>query len=101
LILLLATAIAFLMGLLACGVALATRDRNKAHVVYAAAMFLLLGASLALPVSPVNAVALLAAGSPHGGVYVLVGGLAALALGSWLALRVFLRKTAAWMAAGA
>ena len=100
LILVLATAIAFLMGLLACGVALATRDRNKAHVVYAAAMFALLGASLALPVSPVNAVALLAAGSANLGAYALVGLVTVLALASWVALRAFLRKTAAWMAAG-
>ena len=101
LILVLGTAIAFLMGLLACGVALATRDRNKAHVIYATAMFLLLGASLALPVSPVNAVALLAAGSPHAGVYLLVAGVTAAALAAWVGLRVFLRRTAAWMAAGA
>lgn len=100
LILVLATAIAFLMGLLACAVALATRDRNKAHVIYAAAMFLLLGASLALPVPPVNAVAVLAAGSPHAGAVLLVVAVALAALGSWLGLRVFLRKTAAWMAAG-
>lgn len=101
LILLLATAIAFLMGLLACGIALATRDRNKAHVTYATAMFLVLGASLALPTSPVNAVALLAAGSPSAGAYAIVAGVTLVALGGWLGLRLFLRKTAAWMAAGA
>lgn len=101
LILVMATAIAFLMGLLACGVALATRDRNKAHVIYATAMFLVLGASLALPTSPVNAVALLAAGSPSLGAYALVAGITMVSLGAWLALRAFLRKTAAWMAAGA
>jgi ABC-type Na+ efflux pump permease subunit len=100
LILVLATAIAFLMGLLACGIALATRDRNKSHLLYASAMFLMLGASLALPVSPVNAVALLAAGSASAGAYALVAGVVVLALGCWLGLRVFLKKTAAWMAAG-
>lgn len=101
LILVLATSIAFLMGLLACAIALATRDRNKSHLIYATAMFLILGVSLALPVSPVNAVALLAAGSPSAGAYALVVGLAAVALGAWLALRVFLKRTASWMAAGA
>jgi len=98
LILVLATSIAFLMGLLACAIALTTRDRNKSHVLYASMMFLILGLSLALPVSPVNAVALLAAGSASVGAYVLVGGVLALALAAWLALRLFLKKTASWMA---
>jgi hypothetical protein len=100
LILVLATAMSFLLGLLACGIALATRDRNKAHVLYATAMFLLLGLSLALPTSPVNAVALLAAGSASAGAYALVAGTVVLALGTWLGLRLFLKRTASWMAAG-
>lgn len=100
LIVLLATSLAFLMGLLACGVALATRDRNKAHLTYATIMFLVLGSSLALPVSPINAVALLAAGSPSPGAYVIVAAIALVAALSWFALRAFLRRTASWMAAG-
>ncbi len=99
-IMLFATAIAFLMGLLACVIALATRDRNKAHVIYAAAMFLLLAVSLVLPVSPVNAVALLAAGSPSAAVYAAVVSTVALAVAGWAALRYGLRRSAAWMIAG-
>lgn len=99
-ILVLATAIAYLMGLLACGVALATRDRNKAHVVYASLIFLLMGLSLALPVSPVNAVALLAAGSAGPGAYAVVAGSVVLALAGAIGLRVALKRTTAWMAAG-
>lgn len=100
LILVVATAIAYLLGLLACGIALLTRDRNKAHVTYASAMFLLLALSLALPTSPVNAVALLAAGSPTTGAYLVVVGLVALALLGAIGLRLALRRTTAWMAAG-
>ena len=99
-ILVLATAMAYLLGLLACGIALATRDRNKAHVVYAAVMFLALGLSMALPVSPVNAVALLASGSAHAGAYAVVAGAVALCLAGWVALRLLLRRSAQWMAAG-
>ena len=101
LILVLSAAIAYILGLLACAIALATRDRNKAHVLYASAMFLLLGFSLALPVSPVNAVALLAAGSPGVGTYGLVAAFVAVALVGSLALRITLRRTQQWMAAGA
>lgn len=100
-ILVMSTAIAFLLGLLACVIAIATQDRNKAHVLYAAAMFLLLAASLALPVSPVNAVALFAAGSAHAGAWVVVAALVAAALVGWAALRVALRRTQQWMGAGA
>lgn len=99
-ILVLATAVSYLLGLLACGIALVTRDRNKAHVTYASAMFLLLALSLALPVSPVNAVALLAAGSAHAGVWSVVGGLVVAALGGAVALRLGLQRSAQWMAAG-
>lgn len=99
-ILVMATAVSYLLGLLACAIALVTRDRNKAHLTYASAMFLLLGFSLALPVSPVNAVALLAAGSAHAGVWALVLGLVAAALAGALALRLSLQKSAQWMAAG-
>lgn len=99
-ILVLSTAIAYLLGLLACAIALITRDRNKAHVTYAGAMFLLLGVSLALPVSPVNAVALLAAGSAHAAVWAVVAGLVAAALVGAVALRLGLKRTAQWMAAG-
>jgi ABC-type Na+ efflux pump permease subunit len=99
-ILLLSTAIAYILGLLACGIALATRDRNKAHVTYASAMFLLLGLSMALPVSPVNAVALLASGSADASVWLVVAGFCAAALAGSLALRVGLRRSAQWMAAG-
>ena len=70
-------------------------------MLYASAMFLVLGLSLALPVSPVNAVALLAAGSAGTGVYALVAVAVVLSLGAWIGLRLFLRRTAAWMAAGA
>jgi ABC-2 type transport system permease protein len=99
-ILVLSTAIAYLLGLLACGIALATRDRNTAHVVYASLMFLLLGLSLALPVSPINAVALLAAGSAHAGVGSFVALLVGAALAGAVGLRLALRRTAQWMAAG-
>lgn len=99
-ILVLATAFAYVMGLLACGIALATRDRNKAHVIYAAVMFFGLGASMALPVNPVNAVALLAAGSAHAGVWAFVAGAVAVCLAGWIGLRVLLRRSAQWMAAG-
>ena len=99
-ILVMSTAIAYLLGLLACAIALVTRDRNKAHVTYASAMFLLLGLSLALPVSPVNAVALLAAGSAHLGVWLVVGGLVACALVGAIGLRLGLKRSAQWMAAG-
>lgn len=99
-ILLLATAIAYVLGLLACGIALATRDRNKAHVTYASAMFLLLGLSLALPVSPVNAVALLAAGSADAGAWMVVLGFGVVAVLGSIGLHVGLRRSAQWMAAG-
>lgn len=99
LILLMATAIAFLMGLLAAGIALATRDRNKAHVLYAAAMFLLLSVSLVLPTSPVNAVALLAAGSANLATYEVVLAITVAALAAWLGLRTLLKRNASWMAA--
>ena len=99
-ILVLATAVSYLLGLLACGIALVTRDRNKAHVTYASLMFVLLGASLALPVSPVNAVALLAAGSAHAAVWAVVTLLVGAAIAGALALRVGLRRSAQWMAAG-
>jgi len=95
-----ATAIAYLMGLLASAIALATRDRNKAHVTYASAMFLLLGLSLALPVSPVNAVALLAAGSATAGAHTVVIVTVGLAIASAGGLRIALRRTTQWMAAG-
>ena len=97
---LLATATAYLLGLLACAIALATRDRNKAHVLYAACMMFLLGASLALPVSPINAVALLAAGSATTGAYLLVAGAVALCVVGGVCLRVFLKRQAQWMSAG-
>jgi ABC-type Na+ efflux pump permease subunit len=99
-ILVLATALSYLLGLLACGIALLTRDRNKAHVIYASAMFLLLALSLALPTSPANAVALLAAGSAHAGVWAVVGGFVVAALGGALALQLALQRSAQWMAAG-
>lgn len=99
-ILVMATAVSYLLGLLACAIALVTRDRNKAHVTYASGMFLLLGLSLALPVSPVNAVALLAAGSATAGAYALVGGLVVAALAGMVGLRLALRRTAQWMASG-
>lgn len=99
-ILVISTAIAYLLGLLACAIALITRDRNKAHVTYASLMFLILALSLALPVSPVNAVALLAAGSAHAGVWAIVVGLTGVAIAGAIGLRVALRRTAQWMAAG-
>lgn len=99
-ILVMATSISYLLGLLACAIALLTRDRNKAHVTYASAMFLLLGLSMALPVSPVNAVALLAAGSATLGAYGVVLGLLTLAIAGAIGLRIALRRTTAWMAAG-
>lgn len=99
-ILVIATAAAYLLGLLAAVIALATRDRNKAHVIYAVAMFLVLGMSLALPVSPVNAVALFAAGSAGTEAWLVVVALVAAALIGAAGLRYGLRRTAEWMAAG-
>jgi len=99
-ILLLSTAIAYLLGLLACAIALATRDRNKAHVTYASAMFLLLALSMALPTSPVNAVALLAAGSADASAWLVVLGFVGAALAGSIALHLGLRRSAQWMAAG-
>lgn len=99
-ILVLSTAIAYLLGLVACVIALATRDRNKAHVLYAALMFVLLGASLALPVSPVNAVALFAAGSATPAAWTVVVALVAAAMIGGIGLRMALRRTQEWMAAG-
>lgn len=96
----LATAAAYLLGLLACAIALATRDRNTAHVVYAALMVFILSASLALPTSPINAVALFAAGSATPGAYALVAGAVALCVAGGIGLRFFLRRSAQWMAAG-
>lgn len=100
LIMALATAISFLMGLLACVIALATRDRNKAHVIYALAMFFVLALSLVLPTSPVNAVAVLAAGSAGLDAHLLVAVTIAAAGLGWLALRLSLGRTARWMSAG-
>lgn len=73
-IVVLATALAVLAGVLAHAVALATRDRERAQSAYALLFFLLGGASLLLPVDPLNAVALLAAGSATPAVHAVVGG---------------------------
>lgn len=99
-ILVLSTAIAYLLAIVATVIALATRDRNKAHVLYAATMFMLLALSLALPVSPVNAVALFAAGSAGAAAWWVVGALVAAAVVCAIGLRLALRRTAEWMAAG-
>lgn len=100
LVLVLATSIAFVMGALACAIAFATRDRNRTHVAYATTFFLVLALAMLLPVSPVNAIALLAGGSPTAGAYAVVLGAVALALGSALALRLALAKVAHRLAAG-
>lgn len=101
LLLVLDTALAVVFALVACGVALWTRDRNRAQIVYATAFFLLLELSLGLPVSPANAMALLAAGSAGPAAYAVVVGSVALAAGGWLALRAALRRVAPRLAAGA
>ena len=101
LVLVLGTAIAFVMGALACAIAFLTRDRNKTHVAYATAFFLALALAMGLPTSPVNAIALLAGGSPSAGAYAVVAGGVALAVASGLALRVVLARVAHRLAAGA
>ncbi|HVL87027.1 MAG TPA: ABC transporter permease subunit [Candidatus Thermoplasmatota archaeon] len=90
-ILVLTTALASIMAALAAGIAMATKDRNKAHILYATTLFFLLGLSLALPTNPVNAVALLAAGSATPGAWLLVAASGALAVASLAALAWILR----------
>lgn len=100
LVLVMGTAVAFAMGALACAIAFMTRDRNRTHVAYATAFFLAMGLSLELPMSPVNAIALLAGGSPSAGAYAVVLGSVALALACALGLRVVLHRVAHRLAAG-
>lgn len=100
LVLVLGTAIAFAMGALACAIAFMTRDRNRTHVAYATAFFLALALAMELPMSPVNAIALLAGGSPSAGAYAVVAGSVALALACALVLRLVLARVAHKLAAG-
>lgn len=86
-IIVLAAAIAVTAGVLAAAIALLTKDRDAAQVIYAIAFFLVGGATLLLPVSPVNAMALVAAGSAHGGVWAVVAGSVVVAVASWAGLR--------------
>lgn len=96
----LAAGAAFLTCVLGCAIALVTRDRNRAQAMYATAFFGLVGGSFALPLSPVNAVALLAAGTPEPSVPLLLAGTLALAAAAWVALAALLRRATPWMAAG-
>jgi ABC-type Na+ efflux pump permease subunit len=99
-ILALTTAGAFLTCVLGCAIALLVRDRNKAQTLYATLFFLLAGASFALPLSPTNAVALLAAGAPSPGLPLLVGLALGLAVAAWAALGLLLRRAGPRLAAG-
>lgn len=99
LIIVVSTALALTAGMLACGVALATRDRDRAQVIYAILFFFVGALALIAPVSPVNAIALLAAGSVHDGAYLAVLGSVLFALIGWLALQFGLRHAGRWMAA--
>jgi ABC-type Na+ efflux pump permease subunit len=94
-LLLLAGAAAVLMGILAALVSVLTRERNKAQSVYAVGFLLLLAASLALPVPPLNAAARLAAGSAGPEADAVIAGTAAMAFLAWVVLRLALRRGAA------
>ncbi|MBW3581716.1 MAG: ABC transporter permease [Euryarchaeota archaeon] len=96
----LATALAWIGGILAAAIALAVRDRDRAQVLFALAFFLVLGLAMLLPVSPVNAVTLLAADSVHRGVHLVVLGSLVASLVGWGLLRSALRRAGRWMAAG-
>lgn len=95
-----ATGAAAVMSLIAAGVGLWVRDRNKAQVLYTQALLFLIVASLLLPVSPVNAVALLAAGSETLMVHLVVAGSLAAALVGAVALRIGLHRAEVQMASG-
>lgn len=101
LVLALGTAIAYCMGALACALAFATRDRNRTHVAYATAFFLVMALSLLLPTSPVNAIALLAAGSATPAALGVVLGSVVLAVLSAVAVRLGLARVAHKLATGA
>lgn len=100
LIVVLATASAAVMSLIAAAVGLWTRDRNKAQVLYTQAMLLLIVASLALPVSPVNAVALLSAGSTTLQVHLVVVGAILAAVAGLGVVRLALRRAETRLASG-
>ncbi|HVL48830.1 MAG TPA: ABC transporter permease subunit [Candidatus Thermoplasmatota archaeon] len=87
--------LAVVMGLLACLIAILTRDRNKAHMLYALALIALMAGSMALPMSPVNVVARLAAGSADAAVHAEVAALALLAFAGLFALDRILKTRAA------
>lgn len=89
-----ATAAAVVMCLIAAAAGLSTRDRNKAQVLYTQAMLVLIVGSLLMPMSPVNAVALLAAGSTTPMVWAIVAGTVGLAAVGLVALRVVMRLRA-------
>lgn len=99
-ILIVTTAFATLMAALAAGIAMVTKDRNKAHILYATLLFFLLALSLLLPVNPVNAVALLAAGSATMDVWLVVAGSVLTAAASVAALSFVLRVRLPAAAAG-
>lgn len=83
---------AVIMGVLAAAVALLTREAKKAHVVYAMLLVLVLGGSLLLPVSPVNAVARLAAGSATPFIHAMVMGTLAGAIAFAIVARLVLTR---------
>lgn len=100
LIVVLATAGAAVMCLIAAAAGLWSRDRNKAQVLYTQTMLLLIVASFLLPVSPVNAVALLAAGSATTMTYLLVAAAVGAALGGIAVLRLAMARAEAWLVGG-
>jgi len=79
-----------LMGALGTWLALGARDRNRAHLLYATTFLLLLALTTLLPVTPVNLVARLSAGSADARAYAIVGALSVAALATWLGFRVWL-----------
>lgn len=99
-IVVLATASAVVMCLIAAAAGLWSRDRNKAQVLYTQSMLLLIVASLLLPLSPVNAVARLAAGSATPMTWTMVGAAVLAALAGLAVLRLALGRAEAWLLAG-
>ncbi len=89
-ILLLATAAALLFGVLACAVAIFTKDRNRAHLVYALLIMVVLGMSVLLPTSPMNAIARFAAGSPAPEAWFAVVATTIVSVGLYLLLKLWL-----------
>ncbi|MHB8605712.1 MAG: ABC transporter permease subunit [Thermoplasmatota archaeon] len=99
-IIVLATALAFLLAILGVGIAFATRDRNKAQTLYAAALVVFFAALVALPESPANVAARLAAGSADALAWTIIAALVVLAVVGFFALARILHRASARLAEG-